>query len=205
MPNHPSRSASTGPDEDTQSQLDENDPGAGTFSEGKWYGDTVSGSVAPGTVLEQVMQVNYSKKDTAYNCVQLQHVVPHTKNPPHGESGGPYSSGQSQVENEETALGRQLSENANVFDPMTQAWEPSAADNLNTLIKDCGVSQQTLSDSLQELPPQPFCDVLVDFYFSSMLVCALFELKIFLTDISFAAIGLGILYQNEIFGLHILQ
>lgn len=50
----PSRSVSIGPDDDGQSQQDENDPGAGTFSNGKWYGDTVSSSVAPGSVLEQV-------------------------------------------------------------------------------------------------------------------------------------------------------
>lgn len=47
------RSLSPGED-DTRSQTEEQDPGAGTFQSGKWYGSTASGSVAPAPVIEQV-------------------------------------------------------------------------------------------------------------------------------------------------------
>jgi hypothetical protein len=46
--------------------------------------------------------------------------------------------------------------------------EPSAADNLKSLVQDCGVSPHKLSELLQELPPQRFSDVLIDYYFSQM-------------------------------------
>lgn len=47
------RSMSIGED-DTRSQTEEQDPSGGTFQSGKWYGNSVSGSVAPASVLEQV-------------------------------------------------------------------------------------------------------------------------------------------------------
>jgi hypothetical protein len=46
--------------------------------------------------------------------------------------------------------------------------EPTAADNLKTLIQDCGVSPHKITELVQELPPQRFADVLVDFYFASV-------------------------------------
>ena len=43
------------PDDDEGSQAEEGDVAAGTFDGGgKWYGNSVSGSVAPATMLEQV-------------------------------------------------------------------------------------------------------------------------------------------------------
>lgn len=48
------RSSSVG-DDDNHSQPDDQDPSGGTFQSGKWYGNSASGSVAPGTVLEQVL------------------------------------------------------------------------------------------------------------------------------------------------------
>lgn len=42
-------------DEDLRSQLDEADPNGGTFQSGKWYGNSASGSIAPGSMLEQVI------------------------------------------------------------------------------------------------------------------------------------------------------
>ena len=48
------RSTSDCPDDDDASQTLEHDPGVGTFESGKWYGNSVSGSVAPGAVLAQV-------------------------------------------------------------------------------------------------------------------------------------------------------
>lgn len=46
--------------------------------------------------------------------------------------------------------------------------EPSAADNLKSLVQECGVSPHKISELLQELPPQRFSDVLIDHYFASM-------------------------------------
>lgn len=51
---HGLRSSSAG-DDDNRSQPDDQDPSGGTFQSGKWYGNSASGSVAPGTVLEQVL------------------------------------------------------------------------------------------------------------------------------------------------------
>jgi hypothetical protein len=41
-------------DDDDGSQAEEGDVGGGSFESGKWFGNTVSGSVAPATMLEQV-------------------------------------------------------------------------------------------------------------------------------------------------------
>lgn len=41
-------------DDETRSLPDEQDPRGGTFQSGKWYGNSASGSIAPGSVLEQV-------------------------------------------------------------------------------------------------------------------------------------------------------
>lgn len=46
--------------------------------------------------------------------------------------------------------------------------EPSAADNLKSLVQECGVSPHKISELLQELPPQRVSDVLIDYYFTSM-------------------------------------
>lgn len=46
--------------------------------------------------------------------------------------------------------------------------EPTAADNLKTLIQDCGVSPHKITELVQELPPRRFADVLIDFYFASV-------------------------------------
>ena len=52
----------------------------------------------------------------------------------------------------------------------TLASEPTPAENLKCLIKECGVSPQLLSELLQELPPQRYSDVLLDYYFTSLWV-----------------------------------
>ena len=49
--------------------------------------------------------------------------------------------------------------------------ESSAADNMKSLIQECGVSPHKISELLQELPPQRLSDVLVDYYFTSLYVC----------------------------------
>jgi hypothetical protein len=49
------RSTSMGPDDDTASINEDQDPSGGMFQSGKWYGNSASGSVAPASVLEQVL------------------------------------------------------------------------------------------------------------------------------------------------------
>ena len=46
--------------------------------------------------------------------------------------------------------------------------EPSAADNLKSLVQECGVSPHKISELLQELPPTRISDVLIDYYFTTM-------------------------------------
>ena len=48
------RSLSPSADTGAHSQADEDDFGGGTFQSGKWYGTSASGSIAPGSVLQQV-------------------------------------------------------------------------------------------------------------------------------------------------------
>ena len=55
-----------------------------------------------------------------------------------------------------------------LIESVRQDSEPSAADNLKSLVQECGVSPHKISELLQELPPQRFSDVLVDHYFASM-------------------------------------
>jgi hypothetical protein len=50
----------------------------------------------------------------------------------------------------------------------TAGLEPSAADNLKTLVQECGVSPHKISELLQELPPLRSSDVLIDYYFKTM-------------------------------------
>jgi hypothetical protein len=46
--------------------------------------------------------------------------------------------------------------------------ESSAAENMKSLIQECGVSPHKMSELLQELPPQRVSDVLLDYYFTSL-------------------------------------
>ena len=57
---------------------------------------------------------------------------------------------------------------ASVMESVQQDAEPSPADNLNSLVQECGLPPHKISELLQELPPQRFSDVLVDFYFNTM-------------------------------------
>jgi hypothetical protein len=54
------------------------------------------------------------------------------------------------------------------IDSVRQDAEPTAADNLKTLIQDCGVAPHKITELVQELPPRRLADVLIDFYFTSM-------------------------------------
>ena len=48
-----------GQDDDDTSQTHEHDPNGGTFESGKWYGHSVSGSVAPRAVLAQASRCSF--------------------------------------------------------------------------------------------------------------------------------------------------
>lgn len=55
-----------------------------------------------------------------------------------------------------------------IIESVRQDSEPSAADNLKSLVQECGVSPHKISELLQELPPQRFSDALIDHYFTAM-------------------------------------
>jgi hypothetical protein len=102
-----------------------------------------------------------------YIAPQIQHVLPHSQFRDHdlvenGTGRGLIQSGSGNKHNAEAPE-----------DDM----EPSAADNLKTLVQECGVSPHKISELLQELPPQRLSDVLIDYYFTAM--CApIFSLDI---------------------------
>ncbi|KAJ6599014.1 fungal-specific transcription factor domain-containing protein [Mycena vulgaris] len=121
-------------DDDNRSLPDEQDPRGGTFQSGKWYGNSASGSIAPGSVLEQ-----------------LEHVVM----PAEKTSAIPY----------DMALPPPTDA---LLDAVQQGLEPSAADNLKTLVQECGVSPHKVAELLQELPPTRTSSVLVDYYFHTI-------------------------------------
>lgn len=160
-----------GPDDDSGSQQDENDTAAGRFMDGRWFGENVSGSVAPARVLEQVSLLTLPKALVHTFLVQLQHVVsPAAKNSPQSDHNLPRPA---ILSSEDTGRSGPLpSEGATnqMLDSVTRPLEPSAADNFERLMRDCGVSQSLLTEILQvnELPPRPFSDTLVDYYFTSM-------------------------------------
>ncbi|KAG8761465.1 hypothetical protein FRC14_003878 [Serendipita sp. 396] len=46
--------------------------------------------------------------------------------------------------------------------------EPSPSDNLKSLVQECGVAPHKLPELVQELPPKALCEVLIDYYFTSI-------------------------------------
>ncbi|KAL0574671.1 hypothetical protein V5O48_007287 [Marasmius crinis-equi] len=111
-------------EEDTRSQHEEEPPATGgLFQSGKWYGNSASGSIAPGPVIEQ-----------------LQNAMM------------PNLSDQSRTI---------MNDKPNGIEPL----EPSAADNLKTLVQECGVSPHKIPEILQELPPLRTSDALINYYF----------------------------------------
>ena len=52
--------------------------------------------------------------------------------------------------------------------PILQSAEPSAADLLQSLIRDCGLSENKLHELMKELPSRQMTDVLIDHYFKTM-------------------------------------
>lgn len=51
---------------------------------------------------------------------------------------------------------------------MLQSAEPSAADLLQSLIRDCGLTEDKLHEFMQELPDRHFTDQLINYYFKNM-------------------------------------
>lgn len=56
------------------------------------------------------------------------------------------------------------------LDSSVDSFESVAADNMKSLVQECGVSPHKFSELLQELPPSRVSDVLIDYYFDSMYV-----------------------------------
>ncbi|KAJ7754259.1 fungal-specific transcription factor domain-containing protein [Mycena maculata] len=128
------RPSSMPQDDDSRSLPDEQDPRGGTFQSGKWYGNSASGSIAPGSVLEQ-----------------LEHVVmPSAGDQAQGNGTVPYDMTLPPPPDVQNGL------------------EPSAADNLKTLVQECGVSPHKVAELLSELPPTRTSAVLVDYYFHTI-------------------------------------
>jgi len=160
------RSASNGED-DNRSQTEE--PVGGVFQSGKWYGNGASGSVAPASVIEQVCSNGSREKMLPELLPQFEHVA--ISNP---------------VVNDKDFVQPPRVDDPNTsFHPLSSIQsakpkpnmitvgddsESSAADNMKSLIQECGVSPHKISELLQELPPQRHSDVLVDYYFTSMYV-----------------------------------
>lgn len=122
---------------------------AGVFYKGSWLGSSAVGSIASPIVLEQVL----STIRTLFHCAhkyQINHITDFRE---------------SAIDSSFTTNGRLLpfaTQNAGV------GGENSAADKLNTLIQDCGVSPHKIPELLQELPPKKLMDDLIDYYFDHM-------------------------------------
>ncbi|KAG1815464.1 fungal-specific transcription factor domain-containing protein [Suillus subaureus] len=147
-------STSDGPDDDSRSITDEQDPSGGTFHSGKWFGNSASGSVAPASVLEQLANV------VVASSIQEQWDSHHSTSNVNAGPSGQHGTGHG--EHKSTLA------TPSIIESVRQDSEPSAADNLKSLVQECGVSPHKISELLQELPPQRFSDVLIDHYFAAI-------------------------------------
>ncbi|KAI9574462.1 fungal-specific transcription factor domain-containing protein [Boletus coccyginus] len=148
------RASSEGPDEDNRSITDEQDPSGGTFQSGKWYGNSASGSVAPASVLEQLANVVVANShQEQWDATQ--------RNAGHNATSTPQNG--TYAVDHKTALAT-----PSLIESVRQDSEPSAADNLKSLVQECGASPHKITELLQELPPQRFSDVLIDHYFTAI-------------------------------------
>ena len=65
-------------DDDSRSLPEDHEPGGGTFDNGKWYGTSVSGSIAPGALIKQASDIRGYLKFMSYQPCRsrvLQHRV----------------------------------------------------------------------------------------------------------------------------------
>lgn len=142
------RSASSGVEDDT-GIAEGNDNMTGVFYRGSWLGSSAVGSIASPIVLEQVRLTSKSLFYYAHR-IQINHIADHRE---------------SAIDSSFTTNGRLLSfadQNAGV------GGEHSAADKLNALTQDCGVSPHKVAELLQELPPKNLMNDLIDYYFNHM-------------------------------------
>ncbi|KAJ4478167.1 fungal-specific transcription factor domain-containing protein [Lentinula aciculospora] len=106
----------------------------------------------------------------------------HSQHEDHDASGGAFQSGKwygnsasgsiapaSVLEQLENAVmqSKEASSN-NTIHSVVPVLEPSAADNLKTLVQECGVSPHKIPEILQELPPLRTSDAYIDYYFTSL-------------------------------------
>ena len=156
------------PEDDEQSQGDEGDAGMGTFDSGKWYGNSVSGSVAPATMLEQVSKFRHSLPGVSAEplgpCQKLQQFGP-SPDPNRHNSMHSYMSYNNGVPVPDHSS---VAGDPEVETPILQNAEPSAAELLQMLIRDCGLSENKLHELMKELPSRQLTDVLIDHYFKTM-------------------------------------
>lgn len=65
-------------DEDNRSE--DQDPSGGTFQSGKWYGNSASGSIAPGSIIEQVRALAFCCPQngllTSFSCNKHYPAIP---------------------------------------------------------------------------------------------------------------------------------
>ena len=156
------RSPSNGED-DNRSQTEE--PIGGVFQSGKWYGNGALGSVAPASVIEQVCPEGPREKMRPELRHQFEHVAM-----PNSDVCDKDFTQPSHVNDPNKKFHSLLKRKSNMV-PVGDDSESSAADNMKSLIQECGVSPHKISELLQELPPQRVSDVLVDYYFTSLYVC----------------------------------
>ncbi|KAF8974514.1 fungal-specific transcription factor domain-containing protein [Flammula alnicola] len=143
------RTPSNGDDE-TRSQTEEQDPSGGVFQSGKWYGNSASGSVAPASVIEQIEHV----------------AMPSSSIGDHDAARPSHTDGMNT--SFPSSLSTQTPYTKSSIDIVGDDLEPSAANNLKSLVQECGVSPHKISELLQELPPLRVSEVLIDYYFSSI-------------------------------------
>ncbi|EJD00992.1 uncharacterized protein FOMMEDRAFT_169200 [Fomitiporia mediterranea MF3/22] len=132
--------------DDEGSQAEDGDIGVGTFDKGgKWFGNSVSGSVAPVIMLEQLTHVGPSSNGA-------------TREQKYAASAN----------RSKTSINAQTANDNEPESPLLQPGEPTAADLLQGLIRDCGLSENKLHELMQELPSKQFTDLLIDYYFKNM-------------------------------------
>lgn len=151
-------------DDDNKSQPEENEAIGETFQSGTWYGTSVSGSIAPGALIQQVIEFLSRRLLPGFQfAIQIENVA--GSSTPfeadlhgRGHSEGDSTGNSPQPQNSRSAI------ISNVGHDLEQA----AVDKLKWLMQECGVAASKISELLQELPDHKFSDILVDFYFSSM-------------------------------------
>jgi hypothetical protein len=151
-------------EDDNRSQTEE--PVGGVFQSGKWYGNGALGSVAPASVIEQVCPERSREKLRPDS--ELRHQFEYAAMPNSGVCDKDFTQ-PSHVDDLNKKLHPLIKQKSKMV-PVADDSDSSAADNMKSLIQECGVSPHKISELLQELPPQRLSDVLVDYYFTSLYV-----------------------------------